>query len=226
MLLNFDDLMGKEFGDKYRIRQCLSFALQMYPSAENLAEAVKRNRGVRAAAEFVEQYRSSISPEILQSGQYAFKAFLIQVANHPSKDALAIQFIDYNKLSDEQKESIKALAALVKAKHVPVLNEGMLNAGQVAERVQKAMGDPQVNRGGKPRDKFNIAWHTRCWQLFKVRPPSRSPHPEQTNSKYCIYDRRHNDYGYTETWVELLIEKFKDDKAYEDLFAKPGEPKA
>jgi hypothetical protein len=55
MLLNFDDLLGKEFGDKNRIRQCLSFALQMYPAAENLAEAVKRNRGVRAAAEFVEQ---------------------------------------------------------------------------------------------------------------------------------------------------------------------------
>jgi hypothetical protein len=226
MLLNFDDLLGNEFGEKYRIRQCLSFALQMYPSAENLAEAVKRNRRVRATADFIEQYRSSISPETLQSGQYAFKAFLIQVANHPSKDALAIQFIDYAKLSPEQKEHIKPLAALVKSKHVPVLNEGTLNAGQVAERVQKAMGDPKINRGGKPRSKFNIAWHTRCWQYFNVRPPSRSANPEQTNAKYCIYDRRHNDYGYTEEWVSFLIEKFKNDKAYDDLFARLEDPKA
>ncbi|MCG7853341.1 MAG: DUF3644 domain-containing protein, partial [Methanosarcinaceae archaeon] len=227
MLLNFDDLLGKEFGEKYRIRQCLSFALQMYPSAENLAEAVKRNRRVRSAADFIEQYRSAISPETLQSGQYAFKAFLIQVANHPSKDALAIQFIDYGKLTPGQKEQIKPLAALVKHKHVPVFNEGMLNAGQVAKRVQKAMGDPKVIRGGKPRYKFNIAWHTKCWQHFEVRPPSRSPNPEQTNATYCIFDRRHNDYGYTEAWVSFLIEKFKDDQeAYDNLFARQDEPKA
>jgi hypothetical protein len=36
-------------------------------------------------------------------------------------------------------------------------------------------------------------------------------------------DERHNDYGYTEEWVRLLIEKFKDEKAYDEMFAKsPG----
>ena len=226
MLLNFDDLLGKEFGDKCRIRQSLSFALQMYPSAENLAEAVKRNRASRAAADFIEHYRSLISADILQSGQYSFKAFLIQVANHPSKDALAIQFVSYDKLTSEQKKGIEPLVALVKYKHVPISNEGTMNAGQVAVRVQKALGDPKVNRGGIERDKFGIGWHTRCWQQFRVRPQSRSSHPEQTETKYCIYDRRHNDYGYTDEWAKFLAEKFKDDKAYEELSSAKKESKA
>jgi len=226
MLLNFDDLLAKEFGDRYRIRQCLSFALQMYPSAENLAEAVRRNRNVRSAAEFIEQYRSTISPDTLQSGQYAFKAFLIQVANHPSKDALAVQFIDYAKLTPQEKEQVKPLAALVKQKHVPVLNENMLNVSQVVERIQKAMGDPKVIRGGKSINKFNIPWRTRCWQQFKVRPISGSPNPEKANATYCIFDRRHKDYGYTEAWIRFLIDKFKgNDEAYENLFTrKEAEP--
>jgi len=225
MLLNFDDILGKEFGDKYRIRQSLSFALQMYPSAENLAEAVKRNRAVRATADFIDQYRSSISAEVMQSGQYAFKAFLIQVANHPSKDTLAIQFVNYDKLTDEQKKSIEPLTTLVKTKHVPVFNEGLMNAGQVAKRVQKFLGDPKITRGDKERDKFNIAWHTRCWKYFNVRPSKGTPHPEQTEAKYCIYDKRHNDYGYTEEWLKLLIDKFKDDKVYDILFPAQEESK-
>ena len=59
-----------------------------------------------------------------------------------------------------------------------------------------------------------------CRRYFKVRPPGGSTHPEQTDTKYCIYDKRHNDYGYTEEWVNLLIEKFKDEEAYEEIYAK------
>jgi hypothetical protein len=220
MLLNFDEALEREFGPKYCIRQCLSFALQIYPSSENLAEAVWRNRSVRSAAEFIEQYRSSISPDVLQSGRYSFKAFLIQVANHQSRDALAIQFRQYDKLSDEEKENVDRFVALHKYKQPTIANADTIRAGEVAKRVQKGLGDPKVSRGGKKVDKFNTTWHTRCWQQFKVRPPSNSEHPEQTEVKYCIYDKRHNDYGYTEEWVKFLINEFKDGKAYDRMFPR------
>ena len=35
---------------------------------------------------------------------------------------------------------------------------------------------------------------------------------------YCIYDKRHDDYGYTQAWVNMLIEKFKDGKLYEQFY--------
>jgi hypothetical protein len=105
---------------------------------------------------------------------------------------------------------------------VPVANIDSIRAGDVASRVQQALGNPKLTRAGKETDKFNIAWHTRCWQRFKVRPPSKSPNPEQTDTSYCIYDKRHNDYGYTEEWVSFLVKKFGDEKAYEDLFSDAG----
>ena len=59
-------------------------------------------------------------------------------------------------------------------------------------------------------DKFNQAIHVRCWRRYKARPPSGSPTPQETNWKFCVYDKRHNDYGYTQAWLDFLIEKLKD----------------
>lgn len=220
MLLNFDSLVEKEFGSKYCLRESLSFALQMYPSASNLAEAVKRNRDAKATARFIEEYRSSISAEIHGSGQYAFKALLIQVANHDSKDALPIRFVPWDKLTEDQKKAFEPRIAIVKCKQVPVANIDTIRAGDVVALVQKALGNPKIKRGGKEVGKFNLSVHTRCWQHFRVRPDRKSSHPEQTEAKYCIYDKRHNDYGYTNAWVELLVERLKEGSLWEELIAK------
>ncbi len=220
MLLNFDECMEQEFGAKWCIRQCLSFALQMYPTSENLVQAVERNRAAHAAAEFVQQYRSSLDSGVYASGKYAFKAFLIQVGNHPSQDALAIRFINYDKLTEQEKAEVDRLAVALKYKHPSIANADTMRAGEVCKRVQEALGDPKVMRGLKSIDKYNSGWHTMCWRHFKIRPGSRNGDPAKTDIQYCIYDRRHNDYGYTDVWVNLLIEKFKDDKLYEELYAR------
>jgi hypothetical protein len=214
-------MMEKEFGPKHCIRQFLSFALQIYPSSENLAEAVKKNPPSKSAAQFIHKYRSSLSADIYQSGQYAFKAFLIQVANHPSQDALAIQFVNYDKLTPEQKKNIAHLVAMVKYKQPSVANVDTLSAGEVVKRVQKELGNPKVERGGIQRDKFTLDWHVRCWKKYQVRPTKTSGKPpEQTDTKYCIYDMRHHDYGYTQEWVQFLIETFCDEEEYKTLYNK------
>ena len=223
MLLNFDEILENEFVSKYCLRQCLSFALQLYPSSENLVEAVRRNRIAKAVVDFIKQYRSSISVDIYQSGKYSFKAFLIQVANNPSQDTLPVQFIQWDKLTNEQKDGIGKFITMIKYKQPPIANIDNIRAGDVAKRVQKEFGNPKIKHGKKEVDKYSISCHIKCWQHFKVRPSSNSEHPEETNTKYCIYDKRHNDYGYTKEWVQFLIAKFKDENAYDELFAKTPE---
>ena len=104
MLLNFDAMLEKEFGVEYCLRESLSFSLQLFPSSENLVDAIKRNPGAKPIVDFIHQYRSTISPEVIASGKYSFKAFLIQVANHKSENALPIQFVHYDKLSNERRK--------------------------------------------------------------------------------------------------------------------------
>lgn len=226
MLLNFDEILQQEFGAKYCLRECLSFALQMYPSAEGLGEAIKKNPAAKSAAGFIEQYRSSITANILGSSKFSFKAFLIEIANHPGKGTLAIQFVNWEKLNDEQREALEKLVIAIKPKNPSVANADTITAGSVCKKVAAALGSPTVQRGKKLVQKFNLDWHTRCWRNKTVRPPSGSPNPEKTEIRYCVYDKRHNDYGYTQAWVDLLINEFSNPAAYEALYPndRPAKP--
>jgi hypothetical protein len=220
MLLNFDEMLEKEFGKKYCIRESLSFSLQLFPSAESLVDAVKRNPAAKPIAEFIQRYRSTVSPETLVSGKYSFKAFLIQVANHPSADALPIQFVHYDKLSEEQKKQLGHVVAMIKFKEMPVLNPDTITPGAVVKKVQQGLGNPKILRGSSHVNKFTVDAHTRCWRKYKVRPPSKSTNPRETKPEFCVYDSLYGGYGYTQGWVDFLIEELKDESKFESLYAK------
>ena len=221
LLLNFDKIIEREFGESYCVRESLSFSLQMFPSAKNLQMAVKNNSESRQIISFIEKYRSAISTDILRSGEYSFKAFLIQVANHSSKDSLAIQFYPYDKLTEQEKQNVDRVVTLIKEKHImhSVSNTDKMKPGTVVKMVQKGLGNPKIQRGAKIVDKFNLDTHTRCWKKYKVRPQNGSSHPERTNADYCTYDSMNKNYGFTQKWVDFLIEKMKDDNEYQSLFS-------
>ncbi len=222
MLLNFDKIIEKEFGTEYCIRESLSFALQLYPSSKSLNSAIIENPNAKSIVDFIKAYRSTITTEILNSGEYSFKAFLIQVANHESKSALPIQFFAYDKLDDVQKNNVNRVAALVKDKFVtiPVANKDLLKPTEVVKQVQALLGNLKLNKGKKQVDKFNLDTHTRCWKKYNIRPESSNPNPELTESKYCVFDTLNNIYGYSEEWVEFLVNELQDESIYKSLYKK------
>lgn len=164
------------------------------------------------------RYRSAISAEVQNSGQFSFKAFLIQVANHQSQDALAIQFVQYDKLTEDQKAEVSRLPALIKLKSVGIVNADLMKAGDVVRAVQASLGNPKVERNGKQVSKFNQDTHVRCWRRFNVRPPTKTDKPEFTDQRFCSYDKAHRDYLYTPAWVDFLVEKMKNEEEYTALF--------
>lgn len=217
MLLNFDEMVEKGFGITYCLRESLSFSLQLFPSAENLVDAVKRNPGTKPVVHFIQQYRSTISPEVITSGKYSFKAFLIQVANHKNDQTLPIQFVHYDKLTEEQRRAIAPLVAMVKHKEVPVANIDLFKPGAVVKRIQTGLGNPMITRGQRQVARFTADTHTRCWKHYKVRPPGGALDPRATDYRYCVYDQTHDDYGYTQAWIELLLEKLKNENEWQAL---------
>ena len=219
-LLNFDKIIGKEFGSEHCLRETLSFALQLFPTSSAFSECIKSTKDSEAVMNYIKKYRHTISTDILNSGEYAFKAFLIQVANHDSEDALPIQFYAYDKMTDEEKKNTMRIAALVKPKvmQVSVTNKDKLKPGLVVKRVQERLGNPMVTRGNKQLPKFNQDTHTRCWKKYKVRPENDSKSPELTNSLYCVYDYANDSYLYTEAWVDFLVEKMQIESEYNSLF--------
>jgi hypothetical protein len=224
MLLNFDEMLAKEFGGEYCLRECLSFSLQLFPSSESLVAAVKHHPDTKPVVEFIQQFRSTISPDITASGKYSFKAFLIQVANHKSEDVLPVQFVHYDKLPDKQKQEVSRIAALIKLKEVPVSNADKMKPGEVVKKVQAELGDPKILRGARSVSRFNESIHAKCWKHFQVRPLSKSAQPAETNSKYCVYDKAHNDYVYTQAWADFLVQKLRDEAFFQSLYKAAPAP--
>lgn len=218
LLLNYDKILEKEFGLDFCIRESLSFSLQLFPSNRNLVEAIKSNPDAKKVKDFINKYRSSLSTDILESGQYSFKAFLLQVANHKSADSLPIQFVRYDELSDEEKRNANRIAALVKVKERPVSGKDLMMPGKVVEIVQRELGNPKIHKTGKTKDKFNSDTHTRCWKKYAVRPNNGDANPSNTVTKYCIYDEPSGQYRYTKAWTEFLIEKMQIDDEYNGLY--------
>jgi hypothetical protein len=220
LLLNYDKIMEKEFGVKYCLRESLSFALQLYPSSKSLNNAIIANPTTKPVVDFIKSYRSSISTATLNSGEYSFKAFLIQVANHQSKNTLPIQFVAYDKLDEDQKTNVNRVAALVKNKfvQVAVTNKDLLKPGVVVKKVQTALGDLKIMRNGKEKDKFTMDTHTRCWKKYKVRPNNQAANQVLTKSEYCIYDQANSTYLYTEDWADYLIEEIEKNEVYNSLY--------
>lgn len=107
---------------------------------------------------------------------------------------------------------------MVKFKEVPVTNLNVIKPSDVVKKVQLALGNPKMLRGRKEVDRFNLDAHSRCWRKYRVRPPKGSKNPEETQWKYCVYDKMHKDYGYTQEWVDFLSEKLKDSTEFDSLY--------
>ncbi len=221
LLLNLDTFIGSNFGFKYQLRESLSFSLQLFPSTKSLDGLVKIDKKLKSIKNFIDAYRSSLSGDIYGSSSYAFKAFLIQVPNNQTQDSLAVQYIQYEKLSDIEKSEVDKVSVMVKLKRHGVLNIDLHKPTAVVKLVQQGLGAKKVLRSNNvSEDKFTLDTHRRCFLKFKVRPNSKSATPDLTNTKYCIYDKNHNDYAYTQEWVDFLIATLQSDDEYNSLYLK------
>ncbi len=206
MLFNFDEIIHKEFGSEHCIRERLSFALQLFPSSKTLAASITMNPANKLVSGFITRYRALLKPETINDGRFAFRAFLIQVANHPGANTLPIQFFREQDLSEDQRQQVENLTTvLIKNRILSVNNAGLLKPGEVIKRVQEGLGNPKKVSGKKQIPWFTINRHADCFKRHKVRPPKGDAHPEVTRSEFCLYDGMHKDYGYTQAWVDFLI---------------------
>jgi len=215
LLFNFEEIIEKEFGAKHALNESLAISLQF----SRMRQADK-NRSIREmmkpvdgdVADFIQRFRSALSDYIFGDMAYSYRVFLLpNIGSHRSRDSVAIEFVPYDPSNPEQVEKYEKMTALIKEKHVPVVNFGKFRPSDVAKMVAKAIA---------PQKKFNVGHHTECWRYFKVRPPANSNNPAQCKTAFCQYDQVHKDYVYTEKWVQFLIDQLKDNAQYQKIFSK------
>jgi hypothetical protein len=130
LINNFDEFIEKEFGRKFLISQNLTHSLQFASFDKNILE-YKRNdldkKNLKELVKFIKAYRSSLSSSIFQSDKYSYKVVLIKVANHSSRNALPLKFVNYNDLTDEEKQKLHETGiVLTKEKEIKVPEDQLL----------------------------------------------------------------------------------------------------
>jgi len=211
LLLNFENILTKEFGIKHSISGQLVFSLQF--SKFNQQNRIKQDAKFdnTEIIKYIDDFRNSLDEKMWSDEKFSFRVYLIpKLTNNRNQSDIAVEFIKYDPQNIEEMEKYKHLVTFIKEKEkiVQVANQGKYKPGQVVKRVSK-----------KLNKKFTQFMHSNCYKLYKVRPEKNSINPLDCNVNYCQYDVAHKDYIYTEDWINFLITELSDDTKYDALKA-------
>jgi hypothetical protein len=203
LLYNYETLLTELFGEEYGISENLTYSLQFSTLRDpNQQKSTKRalSADIADIKAFVEMFRSQISQSVFDSAEYSIKLIQIPKIANASRNDLAIEFVNWNALSDEDKANFKKLDAIVKNKIVklPVVNLGGMKPGKVLKTVES-----------KASVKLSHHDHRCLCAIFRIRPDGGGRDPFDTRPEYCHYDEVHDDYVYYEAWVDKLVQLLK-----------------
>ena len=216
-LMNLEDYLVREFGEQNGLEDSLSLSLQfsrVRPPEQNQAFR-ELARSAKSVMDYIERFRDGLNDQVLNDHGYSYRVFLVpKLANRENSADAAINFLHIDQADEEQKDYLAKLNVLIKDRHVPVANLDKKKPKQVVDTVARSI--PFV---------LNMHHHTMAWKHFEVRPENNSNEPEHTDSRYCIYDRAHNDYLYRKAWTDKLIRELSDSEKFEQITRKPPKPK-
>jgi hypothetical protein len=187
-ILGFEKVLVEIFGDKHTLLEGAYIPLQLSYGIRKLPKT-KASENILS---FIENYRNSLSSNIVNSQDYAYKIFVMpNVGNHRNSSDGAIDFVKIDENNSEKIKKYNKSIIAIKQQKVQVANQGQLKPGMVITKIKE-----------KTEISKTIHWHVKMWKKYKVRESK-----EACKTQYCQYDEAHKDYIYTGEWVDFLIKK-------------------
>lgn len=203
LLYNFENLLTELFGEEFSLNENLSFSLQFSKIRTDQQKQANKeilSKDVVDIKSFVESYRSALTDDIYSSQEYSVKLVQIPKIANTNRSDLAIEFVNWSDLSDQDKENYGKVTAIIKDKVIKIeaANVGKLKATDVVDEVNKNV-----------QNKINQYDHKCIYSVFSIRPlGNKNSHPFDTNTAYCLYDEVHNDYVYVGEWSKYITNLF------------------
>ena len=212
LLLNYEQELTSQFGLGLSLAARLRFPVFIGSFTDEGERTLRRLRSQLPASlrAFIAEYDAGLDEAITRDPRYDFRLRVLQELAPKDPDALAVQFTRYDDLTEEQRATIEAIGrkgyVVVREQKRQVVGHGLLKPTQAAKVIQDEI--PFC---------FNTALFTAAWKKLRVRPPVGDPHPERTDEKYCLYDERHDDYGYTKAYMAKLVRECGTEAGFRSL---------
>jgi len=213
LLLNYEEELTSQFGIAVSLATRLRFPVFIGSFTDEGERTLRRLRKQLPVPlrTFIADYHAGLDDSIVKDPRYELRLRVLQELAPKDPDALAVQFTRYDDLTEEQREAIEAIGrkgyVVVRERKRPVVGHGLLKPTQAAKAVQARI--PFL---------FTTADFINAWKQLGVRPATGNAYPEKTDEKYCIYDERHKDYGYTQAYVDKLVRECATDEGFRKLF--------
>lgn len=215
LLYNFENELIKLFGEEYALNESLSYSLQFSRLRTNKQKQSNKqllSSEYKEIIEFIRKFRDSIREEIFSSQEFSIKLIQVPKIVNSGRNDLAVEFVNWNSLSEDDREKYEKLTTIVKDRVIKteVINPGKLKPSRVIAEVKK-----------RCNIEFTQYDHKNILAIFNVRPYKgfrEEKDPFETNTKYCHYDETHNDYLYQESWVDFLTTNISTKKLTKDIW--------
>ena len=204
LLNNFEEFVINCFGNEYALNETLAFSLQFSRlRTDNQKQASNKllSSEVAELNKFIDNFRSNLNDEVFNSQEYSIKLISIPKISNTNRNDLAIEFVNWNNLSEKDRMDYDKVHAIIKDKTVikEGINPGKLKAGKIIAAVKNIS------------PKFSQYDHTCLYKIYSIRPvgDEKKNDPYNTNTNYCHYDEAHDDYVFQESWKDLIINGIK-----------------
>ena len=144
LLLNFEELLVKNFGNKNSVVESLFVPLQFTSQRKTLPKTKQDEKIIN----FIKTFRGSLSSDITDSQQYSFKAFFIpKLGNHRNSSDVAIEYIKFDPDNQEEMKKYEKLIVGIKEKTVQVANQGKHKPSTVLEIIYYKTKHNEIPQG-------------------------------------------------------------------------------
>ncbi len=197
--LNFDKALCDLFGVKVSLQHDLSLALQFSRLNFEQIETIHKYDLTPGLEAIDAKLEGRLSDAEKQDTEYQLK--VVYTLQSAAKSKAHIQFVRPDSAEGKEihyvLEKHKTSDELYPFKPHHVWKE-------VAKKTKKA---------------FNAHNHTQAMYFYCIRPSNGGKQPENTNKDYCIYHIAHNDYTYSQAWIDFLVMKVLDETEFSKIKA-------
>ena len=201
-LLNLEDFIFEHLGSEYCIGESLYIPLQLtrVPASSSALRRYEANNFENLMS-WIGDYRSALGDDY-SDAKFSFRVYLVpKIGNHVTSSDVSMEFIPFDKDGPDM-ASLQRAITLIRDRSVQVANQGKLLPKAVAELVSARLG----------RKFYHTTHHPKAIRLY-------AEDLQVQGARYRQLDEPHNEWVYTEAWVNFLSERLADPEEFAGLAA-------
>ena len=160
VLFNYENLIVMHFGETYSINTCLAYALQfshLRSQAQITSQKTLLSKDMMDIKKYIDKYKADLSQEVYNSQEFSIKLLQIPKVSNTNRSDLAIEFVNWSSIDENDRENYSKVTAIIKDKLVKrnVSNVNLFKPNRVVQSVEERTGL-----------KISINLHSMLWKSF------------------------------------------------------------